>query len=119
MKDKNLVFVYNADTGLFNVVSDWAHKVISPSTYECNLCALTHSNFGMKKEWKEFLDELNVKMEFLHKDEFEKKYGKQFNSYPCVFVKEGETMNELISKKVINQCKNLDELKEKIKISLR
>jgi hypothetical protein len=53
---RSLVFVYNADSGssgLFNTLTDIAHKLISPHTYSRNLCALTHSNPGMRKEWKE------------------------------------------------------------------
>ena len=34
---KSIVFVYNADSGLFNMVTDTAHKMLSPDTYECNL----------------------------------------------------------------------------------
>ncbi len=40
-----LIFVYNADAGLFSLVSDFAHKIISSENYAC-------------------------KKEFLHKDEF-------------------------------------------------
>ena len=49
---KTLIFVYNANAGLFNMMSDYAHKIISPETYECNLCALTYGNLGMKQKWK-------------------------------------------------------------------
>ena len=42
-----LLFVYNADTGLFNTVADAAHKILSPSTYSCNLCKVTYGDqFG-------------------------------------------------------------------------
>jgi hypothetical protein len=53
-----LVFVYNADSGVFNTLSDIAHKIFSPETYACNLCALTHTNFGMRGEWKRLLKRL-------------------------------------------------------------
>ena len=66
---KKLIFIYNADTGLFNTVSDFAHKIISPNTYACSLCQITHGNFGMKKEWKTFIEKLPYDMQFLHKDE--------------------------------------------------
>jgi hypothetical protein len=52
------LFVYNADSGLFNLMSDIAHKVFAPATYPCNLCAFTHSPLGMRREWKSFLDSL-------------------------------------------------------------
>jgi len=33
MSKSRLVFVYNADTGLFNVLSDFGHKILSPAAY--------------------------------------------------------------------------------------
>jgi len=43
-----LIFVYNADSGLLNAMKDWAHKIVSPETYPCSLCALTYNNLGMR-----------------------------------------------------------------------
>lgn len=85
--DSALVFVYNADGGLFNSLADRAHKILSPQTYQCNLCSLTYSNFGMKKEWKEFLSRLELPMEFLHRDEFEAQYGMEETPLPAIFKK--------------------------------
>ena len=45
-----LIFIYNADSGLFNTVTDIAHKIFSPETYSCNLCALTHDYFTVRDE---------------------------------------------------------------------
>ena len=47
-----LIFVYNADSGLFNTLTDIAHKTFAPETYSCNLCAITFGTFGMRTEWK-------------------------------------------------------------------
>ena len=65
-----LLFVYNADTGLFSVMTDYAHKILSPKTYPCNLCAITYGNMGMNKQWKEYINNLTIPIEFLHRDEF-------------------------------------------------
>ncbi|NJM95354.1 MAG: GTPase, partial [Acaryochloridaceae cyanobacterium CSU_5_19] len=40
-----LIFVYNANSGGINTALDIAHKLLSPSTYRCNLCRLTHDTF--------------------------------------------------------------------------
>jgi hypothetical protein len=50
----NLLFVYNANSGKLNAAFDMAHKAISPSTYKCSLCALTHNPLKEKKEWVDF-----------------------------------------------------------------
>ncbi len=46
-----LLFVYNADSGFFNLAADIARKIFSPQTYDCNLCAITHDAFAMKNDW--------------------------------------------------------------------
>ena len=64
----SLVFVYNADSGLFNTLTDIAHKIFSPDTYSCNLCMITHDNLSMRSEWKDFIEKLDIELEFLHRD---------------------------------------------------
>ncbi len=43
-----LVFVYNANSGLLNALLDMGHKVVSPRTYPCSLCALTYGSLGLR-----------------------------------------------------------------------
>lgn len=109
-----LIFVYNADSGLFNSVSDIAHKILSPRTYNCNLCALTHGHFKIKKEWVDFLEEIDAELEFLHRDEFVKKYN--INSYrlPAIFIGENNELKPWIDHATINKIQSLDDLKTTI-----
>ena len=106
-----LIFVYNADSGVFNLLSDVAHKIFSPQTYACNLCALTHSNFGMKKEWKEYLETLDVPLEFLHADEFRRKYSIEKIELPAIFREENGNIVLKIDAAAINDCQSVDDLK--------
>lgn len=66
-----LVFVYNARSDLFSRAADFAHKFISPHTYSCGLCNLTHGHFGMHREWAHFIQNLPVQVRFLYKDQAE------------------------------------------------
>ena len=110
---KKLIFIYNADSGLFDTLTDYAHKIISPDTYACNLCKLTYGNFGMKSEWKDFIDSLSVDKEFLHRDEFLKNYPQFSNiSLPAIFTQKDELPILLLSADTINVAKNLKELQE-------
>jgi len=109
--ESKLVFVYNADSGLFNTMSDIAHKIFSPSTYDCQLCALTHSYFSAKDDWKVFLDTIDIPLVFLHKDEFQQKYKHQDIKFPAIFIDEGSELGLLINADALNQCNSLDELK--------
>lgn len=111
---KKIIFVYNADSGLFNTVTDIAHKIFSPSTYECQLCAITHSAFSMREEWKTFLQSIHHEMEFLHRDEWKQQHQDKADDLPAVYYGD-ETVSLLLSSKEINQCQTLEELKQLIK----
>jgi hypothetical protein len=109
-----LIFVYNAESGLFNTLSDVAHKILSPETYACNLCALTHTAFGMRREWREFLESLGARLEFLHADELRERYGLAELPLPSILRKRGASLEELMDADAINSCRTLDELKRAI-----
>jgi hypothetical protein len=109
-----LVFVYNADSGVFNALADAAHKIFSPDTYACNLCALTHTAFGMRGEWKRFLEGLGVPLEFLHADELKSRYGLEGVPLPAVFEKDGAHLRVAVGAEEINACGSLEELERLI-----
>ncbi len=112
-----LVFAYNAASGLFNTVADAAHKLFSPETYQCQLCALTHSTFGMRQGWKRFLETLDRPLEFLHADELVERYGVSDVPLPAVFEREGGRLEVLLDAASINACRTLDELQQLVKNS--
>ena len=113
-----LIFVYNAESGLFNTLSDVAHKLLSPETYACNLCALTHTAFGMRREWKEFLESLDACLEFLHADELRDRYGLTGLPLPAILRKRNTSPEEFLDAAAINSCRTLDELKRAITVRL-
>ena len=115
-----LVFVYNADGGLFNLAADIAHKTFSPQTYNCNLCALTHGAFGMKNEWRRYLDALDAHFEFLHADEFKvRRTAEIAEKLPAVFSQENGALKPLISADEINSCRSAEELQQLINARLK
>lgn len=111
---KELIFVYNADAGVFNMAADWLHKIFSPKTYPCSLCALTYGHFGEKKAWRDFLNKLNHKTVFLHKDEFHREYPGQAFELPCVLYKDQNQLSEALSAKNLNKLKNLESFKREV-----
>lgn len=108
---KTILFVYNADSGLFNTLTDIAHKIFAPETYECNLCAITYGNFAMRAEWKEFLETLECELEFLHRDEFTERYPAMATPLPAIFFKDGDLLEPMITADEINACGSTEELK--------
>ena len=113
---KSLVFVYNSNSGPISGLLDIGHKILSPETYQCSLCDLTHDAFAEKEGWREFRKNIGVPMEFLHKDEFEKKYDRTA-IYPVIFRKKDD-LDVIMSKEDIDKLKNLDELIAAVKKAL-
>lgn len=111
-----LIFVFNANSGILNALGDLAHKIFRPSTYPCNLCAVTFGNLGMKLEWKKFVSSLDVDVEFLHKNEFKEKYKKD-GKFPSAYIKKND-LQVFISQAEMNAVKNLHELMDLVKNKL-
>ncbi|MEN8789833.1 MAG: GTPase [Flavobacteriaceae bacterium] len=113
-----IVFVYNADSGKRNAILDSLHKVLQPSTYDCNLCDITFGILHEKKEWKEFRTTYEGDMEFLHKDEFQKAYASKFGhrfSFPIVLVAVSGTLEVLIGTEELNALPEANSLIDLIK----
>ena len=114
-KNSGLVFVYNADRGFFNMMADISHKVLSPSTYPCNLCALTHGAFSMRKEWRDFLAKIKPPFTFLHRDEFRKEF-KLEDELPAIYIKDLRTDNlrPFLDARTLKTLTGLEDLKHMI-----
>ncbi|MFX1525592.1 MAG: hypothetical protein ACFFCC_18945 [Promethearchaeota archaeon] len=118
-----LIFIYNANAGgFFAGLKDTLHKSFRKSTYQCNLCAVTFGTFGMKKEWKNYVNDLDTpveffkknkfKFEFLHKDEFEDKYVVENAKFPCAYIMKNNKLELFISQDEMNAVKTIEELKK-------
>ena len=115
---KTIIFVYNANSGFMSGIIDSIHKTVSPETYKCNLCALTYGNFSMRKDWKSFIEQLKFPVEFLHKDEFIRKFKIRNPQLPAVYIQEAKTTRLLIKNSEINKCKTIEKLKKLVKNSI-
>ena len=120
--ENKLIFIYNADSGSWNSFKDFFHKAFRKNTYQCNLCAVTYGAFGMKKDWKNFVNDIDVPVEFsyrdtfsfefLHKDEFDAKYNIKDAKFPSAYFFDKSGIHLFISQDKMNAVKNVDELKE-------
>lgn len=112
---EKLIFIYNADSGLGNLLLDGAHKILSPTTYECSLCSLTFGAFSEKSVWKKFREDSKVEMEFLHKDEFNKQYASKFGhkfNFPIVLIESNHGLEIFVKTEELNGLENTAELIE-------
>ena len=105
-----LIFVYNSNGGKLNGLMDSVHKLVSPSTYSCDLCAITNGFFGAKEEWNAFLNELKIPVEFYHKNE----WADKSISLPVVVMENCDGKQEILVSAEELKNKTLAELKSKI-----
>ncbi|QOR67168.1 hypothetical protein IM538_03180 [Cytobacillus suaedae] len=105
---KEIIFVYNAKSGIWNGILDSLHKLSSPETYPCELCQLTFGLTSMNREWRSFLRTLPYKVIFLHLDELWSDLPKV--EFPAIFLKGIEGYNMLISKDEMRSCKDVKDL---------
>jgi len=107
-----LVFVYNADSGLFSSATDFIKKLATPDEYDCNLCMVTHGSLKMKSPWKDYLDTIPNKKLFLHRNEFLKDFPKNNNiDLPVILAQNNDDINILVHAEEINAVKTLEEMK--------
>ncbi len=117
---ERIVFIYNADSGLFNTLSDIAHKLISPGTYQCDLCTITHGVFKERDQWRSFVESLPLETSFFHRDEFIARYGAEDLdfSFPCLLKEQDGKLSLLLSAEEIAQCNSVECLSELIRNQL-
>jgi hypothetical protein len=118
MNNRELIFVYNADGGIIDLLYDFFHKMFSPPTYPCSLCFVTYGRYGVKNKskWKKFLKLLPYKVLLLHRDEFHDSYPRVKKvSLPAAFIRDSNKPVLLISAEKMDECKNLSDLIELVK----
>jgi hypothetical protein len=112
-----LIFVYNANSGTLNSLFDSAHKIVSPKTYDCNLCDLTFGVFAEKEAWKNFREASAIEMIFLHKDEFLKQYRSKWlpkYNFPSILSAENDKLEIFITPEELNEIDTVEDLIEEI-----
>ncbi|MEJ1222555.1 GTPase [Sediminicola sp. 1XM1-17] len=110
---EKLLFIYNANSGKRNAVMDMAHKILSPKTYECNLCDITFGVFSENSLWKNFRLQSSVEMEFLHKDEFSKAYASKFGhkfTFPIILADTGNGLEVYVGTEELNALEKAEDL---------
>lgn len=99
MTNSTLIFVYNADGGIFRAMADAVHKLISPATYPCSLCAITYGAVSMRREWKSYLEHLPLDKRFYHRDEFAVDWPGVDVPFPAILMQTGPSKLETLMAK--------------------
>lgn len=111
--DKALIFVYNADSGIFPTVGDFVKKIATPDEYDCNLCMVTYSAVKMKPSWKDYLETIPNEKIFLHRDEFLREFSDyRDTALPVICIQDAQKLSVLVSADEINAIGELEEMKK-------
>ena len=112
-----ILFVYNANSNAMNRMVDFAHKILKPSTYKCQLCSLTHHTLGERLMWKAFKQQSNLKLDFYYIKKFEEEYILSYN-YPVILVEENGDLEVIMSNNELNKIKDVEELISILEVKL-
>ncbi|MFP2997400.1 GTPase [Spongiivirga sp. MCCC 1A20706] len=109
---QKILFVYNAKSGFVNGLFDAGHKLLSPQTYQCSLCSLTHGAFKERTKWKQFRENTQIQLAFLHIDEFQEQYEFRENdfSYPVVLVESKGKLVVILDDDRLRSLNNVEDL---------
>lgn len=117
--EKEIVFVYNANKGVGSAALDWLHKAVSPETYQCDLCSLTYGNFGMKKEWSEFISSLPYPTKFLYRQDLSDYYEPLMKeALPLVALDLGDGKFDILISADEMKNMSLEDLQNELRLKL-
>jgi hypothetical protein len=108
MHPDRIILVYNEGSGLFDAVTGWSHKLLSPETYQCALCRVTFGLTGMLVAWKNYLERQSFPMTHLHRDEFRAQFPEQAaTALPVILADRAGRTEVLLSAKEIGAAGGL------------
>jgi hypothetical protein len=108
MSDLTIQFIYNAQSGKLHALFDIAHKVLSPQTYSCDLCQLTHDAFSENAEFTALKSQHPI--ELFHIDEYEVRYPAE-DHYPVIVVRRNDEIVQRVSRERIGELRSVGDLK--------
>lgn len=91
-----LIMIYNARGGLLHALGDMVHKIVSPGTYPCSLCALTYGAVAMHGAWRRFLDQTRLPTQFLYRDEFRAELDTRDLALPAILLGDAAAVPEVL-----------------------
>ncbi len=106
-----LIFVYNADAGIVAGIMDSIHKALSPSTYQCSLCAITYGGVGMKRQWRDWLEAQPFDVQFYHRPDFRAAFPAMADKpLPTVMIDRDDSLSVLLGPGHLAAAKSIDGL---------
>ena len=112
-----IIFVYNANGGIYPGLADIIHKEFFPKSYPCNLCYQAFGTFGKKEGWTNFLNTIPFQKVEFHKDDFNRQFQYD-DELPLILIADDKTTAVLVTAAELNTAKSLEELISIVKAQL-
>ena len=110
-----ILFVFKASNAPISKAVDWFHKVISPGTYQCQLCQLTHHHFGSRALLKTWQKQIPYEVEFWYEDQWNEKHREEELPLIAILQTDQTAQIEIIlTKEEIEKLTSLDELLSRV-----
>lgn len=115
---ERLILIYNANSGLAAAIADSAKKLFKLKA--CSLCTITHGLLKEKQAWQSCATEINVPIDYLHKDDMPDPVKKLVgDKLPSIVAQTDGKLLILLSVEEIDSCKGeVSNLQAKLKESL-
>lgn len=113
-----LLFVYSADSGIGAALRDAVHKIVSPGTYACSLCAATHGPLTMHRQWRDWLRAAPFDARFMYRDELARAYAGIDVPLPAVLVEGVGLPQSLLGPEALDTLSNVEALISRIETAL-
>lgn len=111
MTRQRLIFVYNASAGLAAGLLDSVHKIVSPATYSCSLCAVTYGLTRMNPRWRAWLKALPMETVFHHRPDFRAAFPAAAGwPLPLVAIERDGSLSPLLGAAEVDACNDVDTL---------
>ncbi len=90
---------------------DTLHKTLSPATYACSLCAISHGALSMKPQWRDWLKTIPLEQHFYHKPDFLADFpSEQGRALPLIALDRDGTLDPLLDAAALNRLDGLEAL---------
>jgi len=104
------VIVHNTQAGVTAALIDSLHKIVSPQTYPCSLCAVTYGALTIQPRWRAYLKTSQIPVAFYHRADFEAAYPRADLRLPLIAHECNDRLDVLLSATERAQLPDLDAL---------
>lgn len=107
-----IIFAYALPAGLRGRIRHWFRGISNPQNPPCKLYALTHTTWGMAREWREFYRLIPLPKQEIYQGQTITLSSPYSSSTPCIMLRSGANLSEVVSSEEIEALQTIAELRQ-------